>query len=315
MNSIQLAQRLARHLTEIDLATMPGQAALDILDAMNAGLQEIYNLLPSNYKQTVVSTTLKGPVDMQVGIAAKYSNLLSDGAFDPSMRGCTVNLSDDPHDNEITGTNSFLDGFVGSSLTGNARVHYDAVPLVDVVERIISNPRIYRADGTWWPLQRCENFREVGIGIVYGAWRASNIKRQEGRPLIYLLEPVGASQGADLEFFFRVYPMPDSDYTVRFEAEIAPKQITYPNITQAAIQIPVNERLTSSVLVPLCEEYLLRSPYFKDRTPTNLKLFTDAAEKARDHARNRVARDILRPDNNMGTPGSVGNVFGCAEGF
>lgn len=315
MNSIQLAQRLARNMSYSDLSTMPGAAMLDVVDAINAGLQELYSLLPSNYKQTAVSTTLKGPQSVAVTVESRYSNLITSNAFTQEMQGCTVNVNDDTHDNEVTGPNSLLDGFVGSVLSGTAMVHFDAVPILSVVERITSNPRIYRGDGTWWPLQRREDFKETGIGIVYNGWRASNIKRQTGRPLVYLLEQAGASQGAGIEFFFRVYPMPDTDYTLRFEAELSPGQITFSNVTQAAVKIPVNERLASSVLVPICEDYLLRSPFFKDKTPTTLSLFSKAADRAREQARNRVARDILRPDNSIGTPGSVGNSMGCSNGF
>ena len=317
MTSVQLAQRLARHLTQTDLATLPGNAMLDILDAANAGLQDLYKLLPGIYKETALSTTLKAPTNVSVEMDAKYSNLLSSDAFTEDMRGCTVNISDDPHDNEITGTNSVLDGFVGNVLAGNAQIHHDAVPLVDVIERVTSDPVCYRADGTWFPLSRHDGFREGGMQWYYGAFPAAIIKKQAGQPRIYTLEPVGVSQGADLEFFFRVYPMPDTDYTVRFRAELAPRILIYPNITGTAVSIPVNDRLCNSTLVPLCEEHLLRSPYFKDRTPTNLKVFTDAAEKARDTARNLVARDILKPNNSIGTPGSVGNNLygGCTSGW
>jgi hypothetical protein len=306
MTTLQLAQRLVRNLTHTDLATLPVAGALDVQDAINGGLQEFWRNLPATYRTQTISGTLRAPETISVSLTAKYARTLTTPAFSAANdRGCTVRVSDDPRDNEVTGTDTLRDDFLGNVLTGNASLWHDAFQLYDRIERVVSAVRLYRTDGTWHTLARVEDYRDGGLsGAWYAGWMgwgtgAVNTLRQAGTPAVYLLESVGVDQHADSEFYFKVYPMPEVDFIVRFEAEVAPRNITLANITSSAVDLPVRETLTSSVLVPLCEAILARSPLWAERRM--LGAVQDAADRALRTLRTR-AGDMGLPNNTVGTP-------------
>ena len=304
MTTLQLAQRLVRNLTHPDLATLPVAGALDVQDAINSGLQELWRNLPATYRTQTISGTLRAPETIAVSLTAKYARTLTTPAFSAAHdRGCTVRVSDDPRDNEVTGPDTLRDDFLGSTLTGSAALWHDAFQLYDPIERVVSAVRLYRTDGTWHTLGRVASHRDGGgSGAWYAGWMGGgavqHIARQAGTPSVYLLESAGVDQHADSEFYFKVYPMPEVDFIVRFEAEVAPRHISLANITSRAVDLPVRETLTNSVLVPLCEAALARSPLWGNKT---LGAVQDAADRALRTLRTR-AGDMGLPSNTVGTP-------------
>lgn len=308
MNTLQLAQRLARLMTQPDLGTMPMQATLDVLDAMNSGLQESWRLLPATYRTQTLSATLKAPETIATTVSSRYSTAMTGTPFDASMIGCTVRVNDAVQDNRITGAGSILDPFLGQTLSGQSQVYHDGLQIYDNIARIVGDPRIYRVDGTWYPLQRAEAFRRGGIRFAwYEAYpipypTGFNQLRPINRPMIYTLESEGITNLTASEFFMSFYPMPDTDYTVRYEAEMGPPTLTLQSITAptSAVDIPMKASLAASCLVPICEEYLLRSPAFGDRKALS-PVIQAAAQRARETLLNR-AGDIALPNNDLGTP-------------
>lgn len=288
MTSIQLAQRLARNLKVTDLASYGAMDMLELLAAMNAGIQTVWRTLPPKFRTTTVSALLAAPVAVGVTVDGLLSSTLTTDAFTEAQRGGTVRVSDDPRDNEVTGTRNLRDPFLGATLAGTATVYSDARQIYDVVERIVSDVRCYKADGTYLALARIE----PAAGALHGL-------RQSGVPATYSLEAVGVDQLGDSQFVLRVYPLPDAHYIIRFEAETGPRAIGFANLLTSAVDVPVKDEFCHSALIPICEEELLRSPLWGDRKTAGLT--TAAADRARAMLRNR-AGDIGLPTNTLGTP-------------
>jgi len=308
MNTLQLAQRLARLMEQPDLGSMPMVGLLDVLDAMNAGLQEVWRTMPHTYRTQTFSQTLRAPLFVNTTVSARYSNALTGTPFDDTQIGCTVRVNDAVQDNRITGPGTILDPFLGQTLTGQSQVFHDSVQIYDNISRIVGDMRIYRVDGTWYPLQRAEGFRRGGIRY---AWFEAypipyptgfNQLRPINRPMIYTLESEGITTLGASEFFLSFYPMPDTDYTVRYEAEVGPPALTLAEISSPSgvVDLPVKESLARSCLVPICEEYLLRSPFLTDRKGLPA-LIQAAAVQARTTLHQR-AGDAALPNNDIGVP-------------
>lgn len=308
MTTIQFAQRLTRNLQHTDLATLPVAASLDVLGAFNYGLQELWRYLPWQLRTKTLSYVLKAPETLSVTMNARYDNTTSGTPFSTDLIGCTVRVNDDVRDNEVTGASTLRDAFIGQNLTGNALLFHDALQIFDAVERIVGDMRIYRSDGTWYPLHRAEGYRRGGTRF---AWYEGypipyptgfNGLKPAQRPLIYLLESEAIDTLTASEFFLKFYPMPDQDYTVRFEAEVGPRVITFANLTDhtVAVDVPVRGSLAESCLLPLCEEALLRSPFLANSKGLP-SLIQAAADRARQTLRNR-AGDAALPNNEIGTP-------------
>jgi hypothetical protein len=255
MNSIQLAQRLGRNLAVEDPFILPADAALDVLAAINGGLASFYREAPGILKRTTLSGTLRAPRALTLTFQAQYSSLVADDTFTVREQGCTVRMGNGAADNIVTGPNSLLDDYLGTQLSLPATLYSDALPIQDVIERIVGNVRLYTGtQSAPTPLIRNERLRGGLSGFFwwYGAGYGGDGERyypytalgsdlrSVGRPLYYYLEPMGVSQGAEPEFILRVAPLPDIDYTVRLEAELSTQRLTFADLTTAR-QINVGE--------------------------------------------------------------------------
>lgn len=247
MTTFQIAHTLARHTSAGELPKANASLRLEVLQAINAALQKVYRRMPAAHKITTLSLTLKAQQTVAVELPNRYTNFLTAPAFTAAMRGCTVFVTDDPQPNEIVAPNALLDEFTGNALSGNAVVHSDAIPIFDVIERLAGDPHIYRAGQVATILYRAE-------------MDFDKLPKVTGRPARYRLEPCGTGQGADPEFILRVWPMPDAEYKVRLQAELATARITFEQVTQTAVDLPLNERLCESVLLPVAIGELTASP-------------------------------------------------------
>lgn len=314
MNTIQLAQRLAQRLAVDDSANLAAEPALDVLSAMNAGVTALYRELPGIYRRATLSFTLRAPESVTATFTAQYGKSVAPATFTSAMMGCTLRFDSGAADTQITGTESVLDNFLGATLVQPGKVYYDAVPIQDVIERIVGHIRLYGgARQAPTPLYRVEGLR-AGRGLYGGVfgfgegtiqyteaaypYELSDVG-QAGRPRYYYLDPVGASQGGEPEFLLRVFPLPLVDYTIRLEAELGPARITFEQLSSAA-KVKVPENLVEDVLIPLCEEALALSSFWRDQGQLNAVM--NRAALARASKIPYVARDLAPARHRIGTP-------------
>lgn len=308
MNTVQLSRRLARNLNVPDPAQLDADSALDVLSAINAGLAAFYREMPSIYKQTTISATLRAPQNVNVVFDAKYANTVADDTFTTDMIGCTLRAGGS--DNEITGTNSLLDDYLGDALSVSGQVYFDALPIREVIKRLTSDVRLYQPGNLrGWRLAPAARNRIFGwyLGNRSGAWDGYGWcdGTTIGRPMFYVLDPVGASEGAGSTdglsrmFLLRVFPKPSADYTVRFEAELAYRQIAMKELTTPVV-VPVAPDWIEDILVPLCEAELVQSKFWRDADAKK-----SVIDKRADVITNRVSKaptTLTTARNLVGTP-------------
>lgn len=315
MNSIQLFQRLARNLNVPDVFNLPADAALDVLAAGNGGLATFYREMPGIYRRTTLSYAIRTPRTLNVTFTAKYSRLVAADTFAVRENGCTVRFTNGGADHVVTGQNSVLDDYIGADAGQaiGATLYSDAVPVQDVIERIIGHVRLYdTTNGLPTMVLRDERLRGggatrtggmgAGDGQFYpyeGEWACGVIDR----PRYYYLEPMGASQGAEPEFLLRVAPLPDADYTIRMEAELSTQRLTMADITTART-INVSEAYLDDILVPLCEAELVTSRFWQSdggRADSKAAALNRAAGVMANKMP-KIPMDIAPAGNRVGTP-------------
>jgi len=289
MTSTQLAQRLARHLTVSDLALMPAPAMLDIVAAINEGLQALYQLLPRRFKTTTVSETLRAPETVSAAIPARYSNRFTGTPFTDAQVGCTCQIGDDPQYNQIVSVNAVLDQYTGTNLTPQVTIWHDCVQLADSIECITSDVRVYDGIREFTLTRRDFDYRRFW-------WR---VKHPAARPWEYQIEPVGVASGAPMSFLLRFYPMPNVDYRIRCEADISAAKLTFANMIAAPIVMPAPDRLTETALVPLCARALMTSLYWRD---AQLRQTVMVAATAAEAAIHKLDGDTGPGNHFIGTP-------------
>lgn len=306
-NSIKLAQRLARHLDVVDVFNLPADAALDVLSAMNSGINAFYRNVPGIYKRTTLSHTVRAPRNVDLVFQAQYSRLVGDDSFVVRDQGCTVRFATGVADNIVTGPNSVLDNYLGDVLSVAAAVYSDAIPIQDVIERVIGHVRLFDSTrGNATVLTRDERLRSgVDRRLTWGSdgedcyYPPNGVATGSiGRPQYYFLDPMGVSQGAEPEFLLRLAPLPDRDYTVRMEAELSTQRLVFNDLSTARV-INVPDAYLDDVLIPLCEAELVTSSFWKDKT--KIALIVDREGKANEKLK-KIPSDVGPSRNRIGTP-------------
>jgi len=304
MNTIELSRLMGRHLSSGDAGNLSDDAALDVLSAINSGLEDFYRLAPANLRTTEFSSTVRAPEEISLVFSGKYSGQVGSPTFESRKIGCTLRAAGSAIDNKISGPTSVLNDHLSDTLTTTGTIYSDAIAVNARLSQIVSDVMIY---GATIPrgaiLGRRENRRRLDSrDMESGSLQSFDYLRDPqavGRPISYGIESLGSNQGGEASFLVRLSPMPDLDYIVRFSAELSgAKTITFAMLSDA-VDIPIAATHANSILLPLCEGHLTASPFW-----------ANAQTKNRIEGRSSAAVDRLRllpndfavPDNSVGTP-------------
>lgn len=280
MNTVALSRMLGRHLTVENPSRLGGDATLDVIAAINAGLLQFYAAAPARLKRGTISRTVRAPQDVAVTVTAQYSRKLTAPVFTTAQIGCTVRLGSGP-DNEVAGENTLLDDHISPILAGPARVFCDALPLTAPVERLTSDLRIY---GPGWhrTLVRDDRLRD------------RRAEHTEGEPGFYQFE----ERGVENPQILRLWPLPVADYLLRFEAECSPERITFAHLA-VPTELLIPDRMAEDMLLPLCLAHLTISPLWADAR--SIPKIEAAAADVLERKIPGIPHDPGIPNNTVGT--------------
>lgn len=274
MTTVQVAQRLLRYLRVKDLALLSGDDALHLLDAMNSGIQQFYALAPSIYKQTTLSGVLRGAQNAILEVT--FGSPVFGGYTAPALsRGWTIRIDGDDNDNEIVAENGLLDDYMGETGSRSATLWGDCLQLNTVIDRLTSDPKLETGD----VLSKDDEYRQWGGFVFPDGWGGHRGLRSRsiGRPRCYWIEAVGQSQAGDPAFLLRVDTLPDRDYRVRIDGELAPRKVVFSDLSTPVV-LAVDDALVESIVIPICVAELSDSPLWQN--PENKKDVAARAEKA-----------------------------------
>jgi hypothetical protein len=282
MTTYELAERLARRLKPGALTALSMAAAMDIVEAMNAGLQECYELLPSWQRKTTISLALAAPATASVGVT-NGATALSSGTFTTAQIGRSVLLAGDANWNQVVSTTALLDPYQGETGTVVATIYGDSVANA-----------LTSFDGFASPPRFADTREELAPFNARAAGRQAEI----GKPRYYWAEPAAASLGGTPPVCLRVFPAPAVAYVLRVDVEFRPSILSYASLHLAST-IPLADQLLHRALIPLCEVRLLRSPEWAD--DAKAKFVLDDAAAARDFLSNQRPSATV-PANRIFTP-------------
>lgn len=303
MNTTQLAQRLLRYLTISDLANLPADGALGLLDAMNAAIQEYYAIVPTSFK----GTTFSGVLTPAVPITATFtngSNYFTGWSATPAQKGFTIVAGTDPRQNTLVAPKQMLDVYTGPTGTFTAQVYGDCLHMEQIIERFTADPILVDFNIR---LQRNENWRRIA---TTGPWPGSFYQyyaygsystRQIRTPWQYWIERQGESQNAFPPFILRCDSLPDQEYRVRIEGLLAPTQVQLNDLTVPQA-LSLDSYIVESTVLPMAVYHLTEHPLWASKS--NFKMVQAKYQGARKMAMDRT------PDQ-----GSSINLVGTPRGF
>ena len=289
----QLSRSIARHLDVDDTTNLPVEAAADVLMAINAGLQRFYDDAPAYLSRLAISRTLRAPTRISLNFTAQYSTQLQGAPFDAAWFGCGLLFDGINPINEIRGVSNVLDEWISPNLSAQATVLHDVVSLPVTIKRVTSDVRMYRSD---WDQPRALTRNEAFLGMRRD--QSPSIPAIDDCPLYYRIDSCDFAADGARSSLLRVFPAPQADLIVRFDAEIAAASVSMADMVNGA-SVPVADQWTG-MLTRLCEDELTYSPLWKDdKTKSAIRA------SAQDVIATRITKiphDQGVPNNAVGTP-------------
>lgn len=195
----------------------------EVLIAINGGAQECFALGPIELSEQQQSTVLRPGTGLTLD-ATQYSTTIANLTTWASwMQGCTVRISGDGQDNELISATQLLRPFMGVTGTGLvATVYGDAVALDSASMTVIEPVEIPQ----WGPLtpstrpfQYWVGSRQNSDGLLLNGSLQS---KPTGRPCEWTVETRNIATNAFTQRILRVFPMPDSAYSLSFRVQVKP---------------------------------------------------------------------------------------------
>jgi hypothetical protein len=291
-----LFQRLIRKWKVRDVANMPADVMLQLLVACNASIQEFYRLCPAIYREGWVSGVLAAPVAQTLTVT-QGSQAFTGYSAPAAQFGATVVIGPDKNDNLIVPPSGLIDTYQGVSGAQPSTIYGDAIPLPANIETMLDEPQLLgylprlRREDLYWG-------RPWNPSLFYSESLIATPYRQVARPRTYWVEANVPDLNGVPTFIFRVDPMPDVLYRVRFRALFYPQRLSMSDFSNNTT-LTVNEAWIESLLLPLIFERMSRDP--------DLWQGADAKTIALDAAAARVGIENLRvniskPNNRIETP-------------
>jgi hypothetical protein len=260
----------------------------DVAEAANAALQKAYNALPIYFKELPIGFRLPAPRIVTLAVT-QFSSALSSDVFAPSEFGRSVVLEGDAAWNQVVGTSTLLNPYMGATGTVTGRVYGDACYSERYpVDRIVGNPRFSQTSQI--PLMRSE--------ISRGAY-ASLFTQTVGCPQTWWTQSFGNSQGNEPLFCLRFAPAPDRDYVIDVKIAFWPKRFTLADITDA-VTIPLPDQFIESALIPMGLRALMLTPSWDPGRKDEERI--DAAGKEGELFLRQQPGQVGAPDNRIFTP-------------
>ena len=256
MTTVELAQRLIFRSTHDDLTSLDQGSLLAFADVINRSIQQWFSLCPEAYRQTTGSALLEA-VETVAVTATNGSTSLAGTPFTAAHRGKTVVIGDDSQQNEITGLDSLLHAYRGTTGAQSSLVYSDVITFTDYsVERVNTDPVVL---DTGLELintasMRSGAFRGVGTGIRIGKDRDI-----DDHPRYYKVDHVGASRADDVLFMLRLDPIPTVETTIQFDFTIRPAVVSWQNVKDTPLALPLDDTLIYGQLLPIAEGMLAKT--------------------------------------------------------
>ncbi len=266
MKSIAFANRLSRPFGGKSFTELDADTRLEILDAINGGLQKVHALAPPDSKITTASIYLAAPLAVSLEVS-QGSEDINGYAFTADQLYCTIRVDGDAVDNQIIGESELLHPYAGSSGTVSATIYHDATAVPEPYDEMVGNPRIIET--------RRELFPYSPPVDLWGDWR----RRPVGEPRFYHVEANARNQNPPAPSVIRMDTLPASAYRLQTKFTLAPARVAFADLlSPESSELPMREEYIEAYLLPICRGILADSDRWKD--PETRGIAAKAGESA-----------------------------------
>lgn len=279
MKAIALANRLCRDLKEDSVTNLTADARLEILDAINGGLQRMDAVAPFQTKTTTASLYLEAAATVSIGVTLG-STETTGTAFTGDQYGRTIRIAGDDIDNQIAGTASLLHPYAGATGTVSAVIYSDAVALPEPYAELVGDPKIL----------------ETGRDLTHQKVRCSRwTKKNSAEPRFYWVEANAGNRSPGSPAVIRFDALPDRAYRLEVEVTLAPSRVLFSDLLTPGPELPLRGEHVELYLLPIARGLLASSAMWRD---------AESKGNARDEAKTAEQKyEVLAPKT-LATPRS-----------
>lgn len=246
MKAIAFANRLVRDLNETNITALTADARLELVDAINGGLQKLHSLAPQVSKETTGGITVAAPETVSIGVTNGSSEITGHD-FGPDEFYRTIRISGDDIDNQIVGINQLLHSYGGPTGTVGATFYGDAAAVAEPYDEMVGDPIILETrtmltnSGRNWPC-----------------------RKQVRRPEFYHVEANARNQNSPAPSVIRFDSLPDRLYRMEAKFTLAPARVTFSDLLAPGADIPIRAELVEVYLLPIARSILANSALWKN---------------------------------------------------
>lgn len=269
----------------------------DIVGVINSSLQDIFDTGPLEDREKNLGGSLHGPTAITLTATNGSSVISGLTTYAAWMLGCTIRISGDSQDNELTSATQLVRPYQGT--TGSvipATIYGDCIQLDDTVSKVLSPvslpnqiPLISCTDRFQFMRQSGYPLVVTSTGSAYGYPFFWFVQKIISRPLFWYLEGAYTAGLSYVPRRIRVGPMPDQPYAIGYKAAMTATSIAATDIdpgdhtTDPGVLFPLPDSQVESILYPICCQKL-----------TGLAQFKNDGTKAEIARAYRVSLDRLR---------------------
>ena len=250
----------------------------DVCRAINAGAQELFAKAPPHVSRRPRGAVLPAPKPITIASATQYSAIAGTiTTFANWMVGCTVRLPGHP-DNRLLSYEANVATFqIPLLVTGtlDAIVFGDAIQLDEDVSEVLPRPEI--PDCRILVPAQSESALHAATGDRehdYGHERGGQIITipTPGEPTTYWIEGMIVAGANKPRIYFRVLPIPDRAYPLKYQVKIAPPAVGVDDLdaenegAACTIEIPIPTDWNELYLIPIILQRYTASPMFRNQT-------------------------------------------------
>lgn len=278
MKAIAFGNRLARDFGTDSFVDMSADARLEILDAINGGLQRLHSVAPSESKITTAGIYLSAPLSVTIGVV-NGSPDITGYSFDSEALYRTIRIPGDIIDNQVSGGNNLLHTYTGPTGNVTATVFSDAITIPEPYDELVGSLRVL------------ESGRELSP-FIPPPYRTT---RSSGEPRYYYVEPNARNQSPPAPSVIRLDSLPITAHRLEAKFTLAPARVSFAELLSPGASLPIREEFVEIYLLPIARGILASSSMWKDNATRTIVL--KSAEKAESAYEMLVPRTLATPRN------------------
>lgn len=220
-----------------ELESYTPSVGYDVVNALNAAIQEITDVGPAEAKEAPGYGLLNQPTGITLNCTYGSTTVSAVTTWAAWMQGCTLQISGDTQQNELLSQTRLARPFLGTTGGATATIYGDCITLDDTIGKIIA-PLWLPNNLPVYPATNRQQFMQLGMyplvtsatGGILGWPFYLYYQKPIGPPRTWFIDGAYDASLGYTQRRIRFCPMPNQTYSVAYTAGINPPRMTLADV-------------------------------------------------------------------------------------